>query len=83
MNKILLSALASVGVLALVSCADDDTTTTHATYRNTTTMSSDSKYMTRDTMTRTDIQPAPLVDTNTVTDPNAIPYPAIHTNGQH
>ncbi len=82
MNKLLLSALASVGVLALVSCADDTTTRTRTYDSSTTTMSSDSKNMTGETMTRSTVQPAPAVDTNTVTDPNAIPYPAIHTNGQ-
>ena len=80
MNKILFSVVATVGVLALASCADDTRST--STYRSTTTMSSDSKNMSGDTMTRSTVEPAPVVDTNTVTDPNAIPYPAIHTNGQ-
>lgn len=82
MNKLFFTVLASAGVLALVSCSDDTTTTQSNTYRSTTT-TTDSKYMTGDTMTRSTVQPAPPVDTNTVTDPNAIPYPAIHSNGQH
>lgn len=83
MNKILFTALASVGVLALVSCADDSTTTRTNSNYSSTTMSSDPKNMSGDTMTRSTVVPAPVTDTNTVTDPNAIPYPAIHSNGQH
>ena len=78
MKKLL---LASLGLALLAGCSEFTGTPSTTTTSTSTTMSGDSKDMVR-TTTVNQAPPAELESTQADVSTNAIPYPAIHSNGQ-
>lgn len=80
MKNLLLVSLASIGVLALVGCADANRSTVTTT--RSATLSSDSKDMVRTTtVPDVETQAPPPPEPKAPVD-NTVNYPAIHSSGQ-
>jgi hypothetical protein len=84
MKNLCFALLAGTGLFAVAGCSEftgNSTSVTTTTTSSATMSTEDPKNMTEESMTQS--APAPEANpANANADVNAIPYPAIHSNGQ-